>query len=63
MAARDQVKPWHQEHAVHLMVILKSKKEGLHRFIPLLANAKSQATSFVAYDWIIGLVKFLSYDA
>ena len=30
------------------MVILKLKKEELHRFILL---TKSQATSFVAHDW------------
>ena len=33
------------------MVILKSKKEELHRATVLLANTKSQTTSFVAYDW------------
>ena len=47
-------KPWHQEHAAHSMVILKSKKEELHRFFPLVANTKSHwATSFAAYDWTI----------
>ena len=33
------------------MVILKSKNEELHRFFPLPAKAKSQATSFAAYEW------------
>ena len=38
-------------HVVHLMVILTSNKEELHRFLTLLAKTKSQATSFVAYNW------------
>ena len=33
------------------MVILKSKKEELHRFFSLEANIKSQDTFFMAYDW------------
>ena len=54
MAARDRLgEPWYQEHAVHLIVILKSNKEELHRFFPLLANTKSQASSLVAYDWTV----------
>ena len=45
-------KPLHQEHAAHLMVILKSRKEELHWFFPLLANTKSQAMHiFVVYDY------------
>ena len=59
-AARDRVKICHgikkwQEHAAHSMSILKSKKEELHFFFPLLANTKSQHALFVAYDcpdWI-----------
>ena len=50
MAPRDQVKTMIQEHAVQLMVILKSNKEEVHRLFPLLCNTKSQATLFAAYD-------------
>ena len=45
------------------MDILKSKKEVLHRFFMLLANTKSQAMSFVAYDWTTRpSIKFVLYD-
>ena len=43
---------------------VKLKKEELHRFFLLLDNTKSQATSFVAYDWTrTRLSKILLYDA
>ena len=32
---RPSEKPWYQEHAVHLMVVLKSNKEELHKFFCL----------------------------
>ena len=41
-------KPWYQEHAVHLMVTLKSNKEELYRFSCFYT---SQFSSFVAYNW------------
>ena len=37
------------KHTIHLLIILKSNKEELHRFLPLVGNTKSQATSFAAY--------------
>ena len=47
-----------QKHTVHLMVILKSNKEELHSIFLLLANTKSQATSFAAsYNWTTRLSK------
>ena len=43
-------------------VTLRSNKE-LHWFFPLLADTKSQATFFVAYDWTIRPSRFPKYDA
>ena len=34
-----------------MIVIVKSNKEELHRFFALLANTKSEATSFAPHDW------------
>ena len=63
MAVRDHVTPWYQEHTIHLMVILKSNKEKLYRFFPFLANTKSQAISFMAYNWTTTRPgKFLLYN-
>ena len=47
MAARGRVKTMYQEHAVHLMVTLKSNKEELHKFSCFY---RSQFSSFAAYD-------------
>ena len=48
MAARGRVKTMvPREHAVHLMVTLKSNKEELHKFSCFY---RSQFSSFAAYD-------------
>ena len=51
MAARDQVKTMVPEAHSTLDAHPKNNKEKLHSFFLLLANTKSQATYFVAYDW------------
>ena len=39
------------------------KERKATQVFPLLANTKSQATSFAAYDWTTRPCKFLPYDA
>ena len=50
MAVRDRVKTM-APGALSTLEGHPKVKEELHKCFPLLANTKSQATSFAAYNW------------